>query len=748
MNNILFSLSPEHQFVTSNYENIDEYCDEPIVPQSKNKNSKKKKKVSKIDDSIVSTKSRKSKKILREENKKKVEEFMKAVKENDSFRDQIVSENKEKLIDEVYKSFDVSDVKLIYEPECNDDEIVTSEVTFQEKPCDLHSNIDNFKSDDKDNTVQQVNSSDSLDGQDKNYIKSKDSSFSNSIYRTSLTDDGILTDATNESSNKLDKTLEKSKEKTDLMRNSIISLNSTVSAQDTCIQINQTLDDVCESPEINNRAIFEEPKIRNYNSSDDEGSFRFVTIKRRDTVKDNEISSQYKDQKDQIKQRKSLFYHGKPRRKVPVRCVIPIDDDFSDGTVFFKESFHIENKIDDEKITKINQRISLPIKRKSYERKSYNNSLKRELTEVEEVPSLEMSKYFLDITQEDVTSSKMTIDDMLKLMEQEKLVSFRKLFPQKVKKIGEGSFGEVYSAKNSKNQNVIYKVTPFEPDDKTKTMVNGDILKGCRELLVEYVVTNEMSKLSEMPNFCCDNFVKLYRGIVVKGMYPKILLDAWKTYERNNEIFNEDPLEYKDRVNYYMILELEDAGIELEKFDDIRRPQAYSIIFQLVHCLRIAEDVFFFEHRDLHESNILIQKIDKDANIKYKYNLNEYKLKSFGVKVKIIDYTLSRMHLRNEEYFLDLDKVNGLYDENCDPDTFQSVYLKMRKITNGDWSKFYPKNNLLWIIYHVKRLFSLKGIEDREFVNFFLKDVSEMECLEELVNNDKFINFQKKFIIE
>uniref|UniRef100_A0A0N5BY46 non-specific serine/threonine protein kinase n=1 Tax=Strongyloides papillosus TaxID=174720 RepID=A0A0N5BY46_STREA len=685
---------------------------------------------------------RKSKKILREENKKKVEDFMKAVKENDSFRDQIVSENEKKQIDDVYKSFDVSDVKLIYEPECKDVEIISSEVTIQEKLSDSHNEIDNLKSDDKDNTVQQVNSNNSLD---MNSVKSKNLSFSNSIYHTTLTVDGNLTDPINGYSNKLDETLEISREKTYLMRNSIISLNSTTPVQDTSNQISQNLNDVCGLPEINNQAIFEEPKNKTYSSSDDEGSLRFVTIERGNTVKDSKISSKYKNQKDQDKQRNSIFYHGKPRRKVPVRCVIPIDDDFYDGTVFFKESFHIENKIDDEENVKCNQRFSLPKKRKSNERKSCISASKRELTEV---PSLEMSRYFLDITQEDLTASIMTIDDMLKLMGQEKLVSFRKLLPQKIKKIGEGSFGEVYSAKNSKNQNVIYKVTPFEPDDKTKTMVNGDILKGCRELSVEYVVTNEMSKLSEMSNFCCDNFVKLYRGIVVKGMYPKILLDAWKAYERNNEIFNEDPLEYKDKVNYYMILELEDAGIELEKFDDIKRPQAYSIIFQLIHCLRIAETVFLFEHRDLHESNILIQKVDKDVDIEYKYNLNEYKLKSFGVKIKIIDYTLSRMNLRNEEYFLDLDKVNGLYDENCDPDTFQSVYLKMRKITNGDWSKFYPKNNLFWIIYHVKRLFSLKGIEDREFVNFFLKDVSEMECLEELINNDKFINFQKKFIIE
>jgi len=81
--------------------------------------------------------------------------------------------------------------------------------------------------------------------------------------------------------------------------------------------------------------------------------------------------------------------------------------------------------------------------------------------------------------------------------------------------------------------------------------------------------------------------------------------------------------------------------------------------------LAVAEEQFQFEHRDLHWGNILISTTD-DANAIYKLNGNVIKIPTHGVKVTIIDYTLSRMIFDGCCLYNDLSNDNELFAASGD----------------------------------------------------------------------------------
>ena len=51
-----------------------------------------------------------------------------------------------------------------------------------------------------------------------------------------------------------------------------------------------------------------------------------------------------------------------------------------------------------------------------------------------------------------------------------------------------------------------------------------------------------------------------------------------------------------------------------------------------------------FEHRDMHIQNILVKRI-KEEDVVFIVDSKRYVLPSAGIKVSIIDYTLSRIQL-------------------------------------------------------------------------------------------------------
>lgn len=100
-----------------------------------------------------------------------------------------------------------------------------------------------------------------------------------------------------------------------------------------------------------------------------------------------------------------------------------------------------------------------------------------------------------------------------------------------VEKIGEGVYGEVYSASfRYFNQcSWVYKVVAIAGDK----LVNGEKQKGFLEVLPEIVVSQELSKLKGVLHNCyTDGFACMKNARVVKGAYPANLLQSWEVFEK------------------------------------------------------------------------------------------------------------------------------------------------------------------------------------------------------------------------
>uniref|UniRef100_A0A0R3RGM4 Protein kinase domain-containing protein n=1 Tax=Elaeophora elaphi TaxID=1147741 RepID=A0A0R3RGM4_9BILA len=205
-------------------------------------------------------------------------------------------------------------------------------------------------------------------------------------------------------------------------------------------------------------------------------------------------------------------------------------------------------------------------------------------------------------------------------------------------KLGEGTFGEVFRI-NYKGEIVALKVIPI---GGTK-IVNGDKQKSFRDITAELIVSKELSDLGHTEDgYSTQGFIHLRGAIVVKGSYPKSLITAWEHYDKLMKSENDHPCIFNSN-QHFLLLAFEDGGIDLEKYVITSVLQAYSIIYQVLLALSVAEYRLSFEHRDLHCGNILIRNVQSDAAIKANYSGIEVSVPTHGVEVKIIDFTLSRM---------------------------------------------------------------------------------------------------------
>ncbi|XP_051558307.1 uncharacterized protein LOC127443631 isoform X2 [Myxocyprinus asiaticus] len=104
-------------------------------------------------------------------------------------------------------------------------------------------------------------------------------------------------------------------------------------------------------------------------------------------------------------------------------------------------------------------------------------------------------------------------------------------------KIGEGTFGEVFSTINDSNQTVALKIIPVEGNQK----VNGEQQKTFGEILHEIIISKELSCLNSKEINKTDGFIGLNNLHCVRGRYPKALLKAWDKFDRQKGSENDRP---------------------------------------------------------------------------------------------------------------------------------------------------------------------------------------------------------------
>ncbi|KAI1961054.1 hypothetical protein LOZ58_003540 [Ophidiomyces ophidiicola] len=294
-----------------------------------------------------------------------------------------------------------------------------------------------------------------------------------------------------------------------------------------------------------------------------------------------------------------------------------------------------------------------------------------------------------------------------------------------VEKIAEGSYGEVYQLhvrrenpkrdisklkieKLKEYDNGVFKIVPLRaragPGSKKFTSIP------------EVVAEVQMLKLLDaIPGFA------RYRDVhVVQGRFPASYQAAWTRYSQTrDDCYNPDPSKKKSYpdTQLWAILEMDNAGSELEKFDCSSIFQIYDIFWGVALALARAEQFAAFEHRDLHLGNICIKSTKEELpNRPIAKNSTGFGLS--GLESTIIDYSLSRADILLggtsngcNVAWSDLDKKQ-LFDaigRDDDERLLRDTYRLMRaevyenrdstKSQGEPWKGFNPRTNLIWLSF-------------------------------------------------
>ncbi|KAJ6096666.1 hypothetical protein N7486_007412 [Penicillium sp. IBT 16267x] len=314
-----------------------------------------------------------------------------------------------------------------------------------------------------------------------------------------------------------------------------------------------------------------------------------------------------------------------------------------------------------------------------------------------------------------------------------------------VAKLAEGSYGEVYKlhlheegsrpavsksklAKLRAYGDGVFKVVPLRaqsgPGSKKFTSID------------EIVSEVKMLKyLDPIPGFA--RFREIH---VVQGRFPETFQNAWDHYKKTkDDCMNPNPANKKAYPDsqLWAIIEMDDAGCELEKFSWSSTFQVYDIFWGVAMALARAEEYALFEHRDLHLGNVCIRSTRPDGSMEPPTDMEIARQQSpsaFGIsalETTIIDYSLSRADLRladlpddpegiveNASSDLDKKQIFDAIGQDEDEILLRDTYRYMRatvytgnpseteKTPNipGIWAEYAPRTNLVWLLFILKNL--------------------------------------------
>ncbi|KFK43247.1 hypothetical protein AALP_AA1G098900 [Arabis alpina] len=273
--------------------------------------------------------------------------------------------------------------------------------------------------------------------------------------------------------------------------------------------------------------------------------------------------------------------------------------------------------------------------------------------------------------------------------------------PESIVKIGEGTYGEAFRAGTS-----VCKIVPIDGDFR----VNGEIQKRADELLEEVILSWTLNQLRECVTEAqnlCPTFIKTQDIKVCQGPYDPILIKAWEEWDAKHGSENDHP-DFPEKQCYVMFV-LEHGGKDLESFVLLNFDEARSLLVQVTAGLAVSEAAFEFEHRDLHWGNILLNR-NNSSTLPFLLEGKQVFVKTFGVQISIIDFTLSRMNTGEKILFLDLTSDPYLF-KGPKGDKQAETYRKMKAVTKDCWEASFSRTNVLWLIYLVDLLLTKKSFE-------------------------------------
>lgn len=197
-------------------------------------------------------------------------------------------------------------------------------------------------------------------------------------------------------------------------------------------------------------------------------------------------------------------------------------------------------------------------------------------------------------------------DTVLRYCDQTEPLRFADVYSERVlrqcRKVGEGVYSEVFMYRqlpvDAANANdsvaiegkaIVLKVIPIEG----ALIVNGEVQKKFDEILSEIIISKELSDLRYDGRNKTNGFVNVERVRCVKGRYPSYLVDLWDLYNDNHGSDNDHP-EVFDDEQLFIVLELENAGQDLEAFNFNNAVQGHAAFLQvrrrkmmlIIYCFR------------------------------------------------------------------------------------------------------------------------------------------------------------------
>ncbi|RVW77373.1 Serine/threonine-protein kinase haspin-like [Vitis vinifera] len=264
------------------------------------------------------------------------------------------------------------------------------------------------------------------------------------------------------------------------------------------------------------------------------------------------------------------------------------------------------------------------------------------------------------------------------------------------------------------------------------------------ELLEEAILSRTLNHLREdggRVNNSCTSFIETLeclKGVtyvprpllplcleaslrVCQGPYDAALIRAWEDWDEQHGSENDHPREFPEK-QCYVVFVLEHGGKDLESFVLLNFDEVRSLLVQVTVALAVAEAAYEFEHRDLHWGNILLSRKDSEM-LQFTLEGKNMFVKTFGLSISIIDFTLSRINTGEAILFLDL---------SSDPELFKGPKgdnRKMKEITEDFWEGSFPKTNVLWLQYLVDILLLKKSFKRTS------KDERELRSLKKRMDN-------------
>lgn len=307
--------------------------------------------------------------------------------------------------------------------------------------------------------------------------------------------------------------------------------------------------------------------------------------------------------------------------------------------------------------------------------------------------------------------------------------------PGDIVKVGEGTYGEAFKAGNT-----VCKIVPVDG----ALPVNGEVQKRSEELLEEVTLCLTLNRLRghEGDTYnTCSTFIETKDIRVCQGPYDSALIKAWEDWDAKHSSENDHPKEFPDN-QCYVVFVLEHGGRDLESFVLLNFDEARSLLVQVTAALAVAEAAYEFEHRDLHWGNILLSRKDSPM-IKYTLQGKQIFVRTYGLLISIIDFTLSRLNAGETILFFDLTMDPAIF-EGPKGDKQSDTYRKMKDVTEECWEGSFPKTNVLWLQYLVDILLLKKSFKrnakDERDMRSLKKRLSTYSSAKEAISDCFFEN--------